>query len=63
MTSLTAELLTLISKSLERTLAMREDLLNNLEMVYNANENPYREIVDNYLANNRNFLGLVQEWK
>jgi len=57
---LSDELFSLMRKSLEKTLAMREDLLNNLELVYNAKEQAYRDIVNNYLANNRNFLGLVQ---
>lgn len=49
-----------LDKASKKTLAMREDLLNNLETVYSIREQAYREVVDNYLANNRNFTGLVQ---
>lgn len=50
----------MLDKAAKKTLTMREDLLNNLEVVYSIKEQSYREVVDNYLANNRNFTGLVQ---
>jgi hypothetical protein len=42
MNKVTDELFELMQRSIDKTLAMREDLLNNLDIVYSTKEQSYR---------------------